>query len=127
MNNETNFCVCKQCGNLVELILDKDVPIVCCGENMKKLIPNTMEGSTEKHLPSITYVGNKIEVAVGSILHPMEDMHNIIFICLKTKNGIQRKKLNVSDKPIAIFSVEDDIPLLVYAYCNIHGLWKTDI
>ncbi|RNC29393.1 MAG: Desulfoferrodoxin [Candidatus Dichloromethanomonas elyunquensis] len=127
MCSKQKFFICKHCGNLVGLIDNKGVPMVCCGEKMTELIPNTVEASIEKHLPVVSASGNKIEVAVGSILHPMEEAHHIAFVYVETERGGQRKCLKVGETPKAVFSFEEDKPIAVYAYCNLHGLWKTQI
>lgn len=127
MNSEEKFFVCKHCGNIVQLIDNKGVPIVCCGEKMTELVANTVEASFEKHLPVVNVDGNKIEVSVGSVPHPMEDVHHICFIYVKTKNGGQLKKLAVNGEAKAVFTFVEDEPVSVYEYCNLHGLWKTDL
>ena len=101
--------------------------MICCGEKLTELVPNTVEASAEKHLPLAEYSGNCVNVSVGSVLHPMEDKHNISFVYLETKNGGQRKAISVGNEPKVSFTLADDKPLAVYAYCNLHGLWKTEI
>ncbi|WP_010244373.1 desulfoferrodoxin family protein [Acetivibrio cellulolyticus] len=127
MCSKQKFFVCKHCGNLIGMIENKGVPMICCGEKMNELIPNTVEASVEKHLPVISAIGNKIEVAIGSISHPMEEAHHIDFVYVETECGGQRKCLKIGDTPRAVFSFEEDKPIAVYAYCNLHGLWKTEI
>jgi len=122
-----NFFICKHCGNLAGLIIKSGVPMVCCGDKMTELVPNTVEASTEKHLPEVKVSGDNVSVQVGSVPHPMEAEHFIGFIYLQTEKGGQRKTLKAGDEPKAEFAVKDDKPLAVYAYCNLHGLWKTDI
>ena len=121
------FYVCKHCGNMIELIDDKGVPLVCCGENMTELAPNTVEASTEKHLPAVSVSGDSITVQVGSVLHPMTSEHHISFVYVATQRGGQRKCLKVDEEPKLAFSFADDKPVAVYAYCNLHGMWKTEI
>jgi superoxide reductase len=121
------FFICKHCGNLVGLVLNKGVPLICCGEKMTELVPNTVEASKEKHLPVITKTGNTVKVAVGSIPHPMEAAHYIGFIYLETKNGGQRKTLEIGSAPEATFALVDDEAVAAYAYCNLHGMWKTQL
>ena len=127
MCGKQKFYVCKHCGNMPELIKDKGVPMVCCGDNMTELVANTVEASVEKHLPDITVSGNNITVAVGSVPHPMEEAHNISFVYVETECGGQRKFLKVGEEPKLSFAFADDKPIAVYAYCNLHGLWKTEI
>jgi len=119
------FFICDHCGNLSGLIFDKGVPLVCCGQKMTELIPNTVEASTEKHLPSVTVSVSAIDVQVGSVPHPMDDGHRIEFIFVETEKGGQRKRLNAGDEPKCGFCFTDDKPVAVYAYCNLHGLWET--
>jgi superoxide reductase len=121
------FFICKHCGNMTGLIEDKGAPLVCCGENMTKLEPNTVEASVEKHLPAVTVSGDSIGVQVGSAPHPMEDGHHISFVYVETQDGGQRKSLKVGKEPKLAFSFSDDKPTAVFAYCNLHGLWKTEI
>ncbi|MDD3206250.1 MAG: desulfoferrodoxin family protein [Lachnospiraceae bacterium] len=127
MCSKQKFFICKHCGNLIGLIENKGVPMVCCGEEMTELIPNTVEASVEKHLPVVSALENKMEVAIGSIPHPMEEAHHIDFVYVETENGGQRKCLKVGQTPKALFSFEEDKPIAVYAYCNLHGLWKTEL
>ncbi len=125
MSREQKFYVCRICGNLVGMIHDADVEIICCGQPMEELVANTEEASVEKHLPVVSVDGDKVTVEVGSVPHPMVDAHYLPWIYLETKNGGQRRNLVPGDKPHAVFSVVDDEAIAVYAYCNLHGLWKT--
>ena len=127
MSDNSKFFICKHCGNIVDLIEDKGTPVACCGENMTKLEPNTVEASSEKHLPSITTLGDSISVQVGSVPHPMVDEHHIAFVYVQTQHGGQCKYLKAGGEPKLTFSFSDDKPTAVYAYCNLHGLWKTEI
>ena len=127
MCNNQKFFICKHCGNLFGLIENKGVPMICCGEEMHELVPNTVEASTEKHLPVVTVLGDNISVEVGSVPHPMEDAHYISFIYVETECGGQRKCLKPGAAPQASFCFTEDKPVAVYAYCNLHGLWKTDV
>ena len=121
------FFVCKHCGNMVGLIDDKGVPLVCCGDNMAELVPNTVEASVEKHLPVVSVSGDSFSVQIGGVPHPMESEHHIAFVYVQTEHGGQRKCLKVGDEPKLAFSFVDDKPIAVYAYCNLHGLWKTNV
>ena len=121
------FFVCKHCGNIMTLIEDKGVQPMCCGESMTKLEPNTVEASTEKHLPAVTVSGDSISVQVGSVPHPMTSEHYIAFVYVETPRGGQRKSLKTDEEPKLTFSFSDDKPTVVYAYCNLHGLWKTEV
>ncbi|MHC1722867.1 MAG: desulfoferrodoxin family protein [Aminipila sp.] len=126
--SEKKFFVCKHCGNLVEVIKDSGVPMVCCGEKMAELEANTVDASFEKHIPVVTVEGNIVTAKVGSVEHPMVEEHFIEWLYLFTSKGGQRKRLAPGEKPEAQFALIDgEKPLEVYAYCNLHGLWKTEI
>ena len=127
MSSKQKFFICEHCGNMVGLIKDKGVPMVCCGDEMTELVPNTAEASTEKHLPAVTVSGDSISVQVGSVAHPMEEGHHITFVYVETERGGQRKCLKVGETPAVTFCFTDDKPVAVFAYCNLHGLWRTDL
>ena len=118
------FFVCKHCGNMIGLLHDAGVPMMCCGEKMVELVPNTTDAAQEKHVPVATVEGNKVVVNVGSVDHPMLDEHWIQWVYLETDKGGHRKVLNPGEKPSVVFALtEDEKPIAVYEYCNLHGLW----
>lgn len=124
---EQKFYICKHCGNLVGIINRSGAPLVCCGEEMTELVPNTTDASAEKHVPVIKTEGRKVTVEIGSAAHPMTPQHYIMWVYIQTLKGGQRKNLTPDDKPSVSFSLTDDDKLeTVYAYCNLHGLWKAD-
>ena len=127
MSNHQKFYTCDHCGNLAVLVVNKGVPIVCCGQNMSELVPNTVDAATEKHLPSVTASVNGLDVQVGSVPHPMTEEHHITFVYIETEQGGQRKALKSGMEPKLEFSLVADKPIAVYAYCNLHGLWKKEI
>lgn len=119
------FLVCEHCGNLIGMIRDSGVPMVCCGQKMTELVPGTSDCAVEKHVPSYVVDGNKVKVTVGSVEHPMVENHYIEWIAVEMEKGAQRKTLQPGDKPTLEFALtEDDSVIAVYAYCNLHGLWK---
>ena len=122
---ELKFFRCEHCGNIIEMVEDKGVPVVCCGKRMTELVAGTSDGAREKHVPVYEVKDNIVHVKVGEVAHPMIPEHYIEWIVLQTKNGVQRKELNPGDKPEACFALCDgDEVEAVYAYCNLHGLWK---
>ena len=125
---EKKFYICKHCGNMIGMIKSSGVNVVCCGDPMTELKPNTVEASQEKHLPVVTIEGNIVKVKVGSVEHPMTEEHHIAWIYLETEQGGQRKKLAVGSKPEAVFALAGgDKVVGVYEYCNLHGLWLTKV
>ena len=90
---KTKFYICRRCGNLVGMVHDSGVPMICCGEKMEALVPNTVEASGD----------------------------------VQTDQGGQRKALKPGDAPEVSFCLGDDKAAAVYAYCNLHGLWMTEL
>ena len=120
------FLKCEKCGKIVAMVKPSACDtIMCCGEAMKELVANTVDAAKEKHVPVYKVNGNTVEVTVGEVNHPMTEEHLIEWIAIETENGNQRKALKANDAPKAIFSLIDgDKVKGVYAYCNLHGLWK---
>ena len=123
----TKFYICPHCGNIVEMVQDAGVTPICCGQKMNELVPNTVEASGEKHIPVAAVKGNVVEVNVGSAEHPMAEVHWIKWVQLVTDKGSYRKTLNPGEKPNVTFHLQEEKPVAVYAYCNLHGLWKTEL
>ncbi len=124
---KSKFYICEKCVNLVGMVKDSGVNPVCCGEKMKALVPNTTDAAGEKHVPVVTVEEGSVYVNVGAVTHPMTDEHSIEWIYLETENGGQRRVLSPGDAPEFTFCTGDDKPVAVYAYCNLHGLWATEI
>ena len=121
------FYICEHCKNLLELINDSNVPMVCCGQKMTKLEAGAVDASHEKHVPVVTVNGNTVNVNVGSVEHPMSSEHSILWVYLETDKGAHRIDLEVGKAPVVNFTLNDEKPVAVYAYCNLHGLWKTEL
>ncbi len=121
------FYKCSHCGNIAVKLFDKGVPLVCCGEPMQKLEAGTTDAAQEKHVPVVEQ-GDTIAVKVGSVAHPMEEEHYITMIVLETEGGFQVAQLKPGMAPEAEFAVAPgDKPVAAYEYCNLHGLWKTEL
>lgn len=119
------FYICENCGNIIEFVNDSGVPVMCCGRKMTEIIPNTVDAATEKHVPVYEIENGKVHVAIGEVEHPMLPEHYIEWIAIETTHGCQRKELKPGDAPKACFALCDGEKLeAVYAYCNVHGLWK---
>ncbi len=122
---EMKFYRCAKCGKMVAMVKDSPCPTMCCGEPMTEIIPGTTDAAVEKHVPVCEIKGNTVIVTVGSVAHPMEEKHYIEWISLQTKQGNQRKALAPGMEPKACFAIcEGDEVQAVYAYCNLHSLWK---
>ena len=124
---KTKFYICPVCRNTVEMVYDTDIALFCCGEKMVELIPNTVEASGDKHIPVATVKGNVVEVNVGVADHPMAEVHWIQWVQLITEKGSYRKTRNPGEEPHVTFHLNGEKAVAVYAYCNLHGLWKTEL
>lgn len=119
---------CPVCGNIVELIEDHGVPVMCCGQKMVELQANTTDAATEKHVPLLSYDGGVLTAIVGAVEHPSVAEHYINFIIAVAGNKVLRADLKPGDKPAAKFNLGDYQGMVtVYEYCNLHGLWKAEI
>ena len=127
MANNNKFYICEKCGNIVEMVNASGVTPHCCGQKMSVLEAGVVEASREKHIPEVSVSDNEVKVVVGSVLHPMAEEHSILWVYLETDKGGQRKNLEVGALPEVSFLLKDEKPVAVYAYCNLHGLWKKEI
>ena len=119
------FLRCPICGNLVEVINDSNVPIMCCGKPMEELVANTTDGATEKHVPVVDVKENSVTVTVGEVLHPMTEDHYIMWINVVTNLKEYYFNLIPGMEPKVTFTKESNEQITdVHAYCNLHGLWK---
>ncbi|CUX49681.1 Desulfoferrodoxin [Clostridium sp. C105KSO15] len=129
MKNEPVFLTDKNHNVILEAI--SGAPNAALPDNLKPfeiLEPNTSDGASEKHVPIIETDGNHVTVTVGSVSHPMSEEHSITWICLQTTAGsVMRVSLSPDCEPVACFTMENgDSPKAAFAYCNLHGFWKTE-
>lgn len=118
------FLKCDACDSIMVKALCGGA---CSGDGLAVIEPNTVDASREKHVPVIEREGNKVTVKVGSAVHPMSEEHYIQFIAVETENGFAVRRLKPTDAPEAFFCLDKtDVPVAVYAYCNLHGLWKVE-
>ena len=121
------FYICPHCGNIVEMVNDAGVKPFCCGQKMERLVPGSVDASAEKHVPAVTVDGNLVKVVVGSVVHPMAEEHHIAWIALETERDAYIHWLKPGEAPNVSFLLNGENPLTVYAYCNLHGLWKREL
>lgn len=115
---------CEKCGNIVEVVNPGGGTLVCCGEEMKLLVENTVDASKEKHVPVIEKTPDGIKVKVGAVPHPMEEKHLIMWIELIADGKVYRQFLSPGSAPEALFPVVAE-NITAREYCNLHGLWKS--
>jgi len=123
MTKRSQIYKCEICGNIVEVLHEGAGELVCCGKPMKLIVENTTDAAREKHVPVIEKIADGYKVSVGSVLHPMIDVHYIEWIELDADGQVFRKYLKPGDTPVAIFNVSAE-NVTAREYCNIHGLWK---
>lgn len=129
MNRQPVFLTDKDRNVVLEAITG--VPNAALPDSCKPfevMEPNTSEGASEKHLPVIETDGTHVTVKVGTVFHPMSEEHSIGWVCLVTRAGVtMRVPLDSSCEPVAHFTLEEgDSPKAAYAWCNLHGFWKTE-
>lgn len=119
---------CARCGNIVFHLHESGVPVFCCGEKMQLLQAGAVDAAAEKHVPAVTVEGSLVKVQVGEVEHPMVEAHFIEWVALETDKGVSVRWLKPGQAPQALFALtEGETPAAVYAYCNLHGLWKADL
>ena len=116
---------CLKCGTVVKVLgnsNDKETKITCCDEEMKTLIPNSVDAAIEKHVPTYEVKDGKIFINVN---HVMEEDHFIEWISIVFGDKHVTTFLTPGKEAIAHCKY---VPgSTIYAYCNKHGLWKTDV
>ncbi len=122
---EVKFYRCNHCGNIVAMVKDAGVVPHCCGEQMELLVAGAVDAAAEKHVPAVRVEGTDVIARVGSVDHPMLAEHYIEWIAFADGTKIGIKYLNPGDDPEATFTMTASTGT-VYAYCNLHGLWKAD-
>ena len=116
---------CGKCGNILESMVDGGAPLTCCGQAMTELKENTTDAAKEKHVPVIEKIDSGYRVTVGSVPHPMEEKHYIMWIELLADGQSLTKFLKPGDQPVAEFKTSAT-QVTAREYCNLHSLWKAD-
>ena len=125
MKENVRFYKCPICGNVIGLIKGDSAHITCCGQKMELLVANSEDAAVEKHVPVYEKVEDEIVVKVGEVEHPMEKDHYIEWIAQVSDNKTTRIRLYPEQDTTVRFPY---IPgSILYAYCNKHGLWKTEV
>ena len=122
---ELKLYYCAHCGNVVYKVVDRGVPVVCCGEKMIEVNPNTTDAAVEKHVPVIEVNGHAATISVGSVTHPMQAEHYIPFIAAVNGNKVTFAQLQPGEEPKAVVPYEGG-KIEAYEYCNLHGFWKAE-
>ncbi len=115
---------CNICGNIVEVLHTGVGTLVCCGQPMELMAPQTADSAYEKHVPVIEATETGTSVKVGSVDHPMLDKHWIEWIEVVADGKVCREYLEPGQPPVAHFCALVDKVTEARAYCNLHGLWR---
>ena len=124
--SNVEFYYCASCKSVIGVIDSKDTSITCCKNQMVKLKPNTEDAAFEKHVPVIYIEDNIASVFVGEVEHPMQEDHYIVKICVVAEDRIYIKELKAGEKPEVTVDIGNSKKVIAYAYCNKHGLWKSE-
>jgi len=118
-----NIYYCEICDRIC-YTYPVDSELVCCNQPMNLLEAKTEDKGNEKHVPVVKRLENgKIEVKIGDVPHPMEEKHHIQWVFIDQGDFYQIGTLSPGDEPKLTFTIREDLPLDVYEYCNVHGLW----
>jgi len=90
---------------------------------MTRLEEGSKDAAKEKHVPVIEKTAAGYKVKVGSVPHPMEEKHYIMWIELLTEDALHCKFLKPGEAPEATFNVNAE-NVSAREYCNLHGYWK---
>lgn len=104
------FYICEHCGNIVTFLQSSGVPVMCCGQKMTELVPDSTDAAQEKHVPVVTVEGSMVDVKVGSAPHPMIPEHYIQWVALETTEGCQIKYLEPGQAPEVKFALSPRRP-----------------
>ena len=119
---------CNVCGNIVELVNLGGGTLVCCQKPMEELVAKTTDEGTEKHLPVLEETESGVLVKVGSVPHPMDEDHYIVWIeIVTTDSKVYRHYLKPTHPPQTRFVLSSKNVKLVRSYCNVHGLWQLSV
>lgn len=122
------FFRCPMCGNIIVYVKNSSIPVVCCGKPMEEIVPNKVDASEEKHVPVVDLFTKSVMVTVGNELHPMLEAHYIEWIAFQSETGFQVHYLKPGEPPCYEFQMQESVrPIAVFAYCNLHGLWKSSL
>lgn len=125
MTNYGDYYYCEICGHIISILEPGNPSLVCCGQKMDRLEAKTSDAGKEKHVPVIVPDGDSTIIKLGSVPHPMTEEHHFCFIEIVRSDGKHgRARLEPTGAPEASFNVKAEDIKTVYAYCNLHGLWK---
>lgn len=122
------FYICRHCGNIITKLTSSKVPVHCCGEPMELLEAGVTDAAVEKHVPAVFVSDGRVTVEVGTVAHPMTEEHFIQWVAVETERDALVHWFHPGEEPQTVFALADGQQVkAVYAYCNLHGLWKKEV
>lgn len=118
------FFRCDTCGRIDLWEQDSLETGICCGRKMKELPVNDNEEFFERHEPILNRGKNHVYVTIGYPDHVMNEEHHIDWLALETTEDVRIVYPRLG-KPVSVDCYPKEPVIAVYAYCNQHGLWKT--
>ena len=116
---------CDKCQNIVESLWNSGHGLQCCGEEMRELVPNTVDAAQEKHVPVIVRDGNNVTVKVGEAPHPMGADHYILFVEILAGSKVYRHDFKEGDTVAEAHFLIEDQEIKARSFCNLHGFWES--
>lgn len=113
---------CSVCGYTNMSLTNYNSNITCCGKKMDTVIPNSVDCSIEKHVPTYEKVEDEIFVKVN---HVMEKEHYIEWVAMVSDIRTEFVRFYPEQNAEARFKYLSGAT--VYAYCNKHGLWSVKV
>lgn len=122
------FYMSENYSNIITKLTSDSSPILVNGKEMMEVKAGSIDAAVEKHVPAVSVEGNLVRVNVGEVNHPMTPEHYIPWVALETSHGAQVRWLQPTDAPSVSFLLsEGEEAKVVYAYCNLHGLWQKEL
>lgn len=122
------FYMSENYSNIITKLTSNGAPILVDGKELTLIQPGAIDAAVEKHVPAVSVEGNLVRVNVGEVNHPMTPEHYIPWVALETSHGAQVRWLQPTDAPsVSFLLAEGEEVKVVYAYCNLHGLWQKEL
>ena len=88
---EMKFYRCKVCGQIVAIVKQTKVPLMCCGKMMEEIVPGEVDASIEKHvLLSLIYFSKSfINLKAGRL------------VIVKSKSTEEKSEITISAEAIS--------------------------
>jgi superoxide reductase len=122
------FYMSENYSNIITKLTSDGAPILVGGKELTLIQPGAIDAAVEKHVPAVKVEGKVVSVNVGEVNHPMTAEHYIPWVALETSHGAQVRWLQPTDAPsVSFLLAEGEEAKVVYAYCNLHGLWQKEL